>query len=113
MLERLLKRGVKAIRLGQPARVQENVRKASLQCKIEEHADYKKLEQCRREYSSQKIALRRATGRAKGMGHARMGKIVGEMKRLEFAIQQEIVRNTEVICSTLVNAGSDILKPFS
>jgi len=113
LLERLIAKGVKAIRIGHTARVQQNLRSATLHAKMQSHPDYYGLEQLRQEMRDLSQELRHARGRAKGMGHARKSKLYREIESLEFQITKDVIQRAEVICSTLVGVGCDALKSFT
>ena len=109
LLEGLLARGVRAVRLGQPVKVREKLRLATIDAKMEIHPLRRDLdtqldlnEKLSRRISSMK-------GKEKGLAHRDIKKGWKEIRRIENQIRDDILDKAQVICCTCIGSGNEIL----
>jgi len=109
LLEGLLDQGVKAIRLGQPVKVREALRDATMAAQMEEHhlrGDVDTL------ISLNEDAMRRLPslkGKEKGLAHRDINKGWKDVRRIENQMRDDILEHAQVICATCVGAGDLLL----
>ena len=109
LLEGLLARGVRAVRLGQPVKVREKLRLATIDAKMEIHPLRRDLdtqlelnEKLSRRISSMK-------GKEKGLAHRDIKKGWKEIRRIENQIRDDILDKAQIICCTCIGSGNEIL----
>jgi len=109
LLEGLLARGVRAVRLGQPVKVREKLRLATIDAKMEIHPLRRDLdtqlelnEKLSRRISSMK-------GKEKGLAHRDIKKGWKEIRRIENQIRDDILDKAQIICCTCIGSGNQIL----
>ena len=109
LLEGLLVRGVRAVRLGQPVKVREKLRLATIDAKMEIHPLRRDLdtqlelnEKLSRRISSMK-------GKEKGLAHRDIKKGWKEIRRIENQIRDDILDKAQIICCTCIGSGNEIL----
>ncbi len=114
MLERLVAAGEKAVRLGHPARVMEELREHTLDLLVEEHEDVRTAHKLIKEA----MALRRKAGKytrakplpgAKQEMRAEARELMNDARRLEKLAVDHILDSASVLCATLTGLHSDIL----
>lgn len=114
MLDRLVARGVRAVRLGHPARVSAALREHTLDYLVENHPDQKVADKLLREAEK----LFRKAGkytRAKPMRgekqaiRAEAKQLTAEARRIEERIESHLLNEAEVICATLTGLDDRIL----
>ena len=103
LLEGLLERGVRAVRLGQPVKVRENLREATMDARMESHELNRDLveEIERNEKLSRKIKGMRG-GKEKGLAHRDLSKGWKEVRRIERQIRDDILDRAQVLCCTCI-----------
>ncbi len=109
LLEGLLDQGVKAIRLGQPVKVRENLRDATMAAQMEEHHLREDVDTI---IGLNEDALRRLPslkGKEKGLAHRDLKKGWKEVRRIENQMRDDILEHAQVICATCVGAGDLLL----
>jgi DNA polymerase III delta prime subunit len=109
LLEGLLDQGVKAIRLGQPVKVRENLRDATMAAQMEEHHLREDVDTI---IGLNEDALRRLPslkGKEKGLAHRDIKKGWKEVRRIENQMRDDILEHAQVICATCVGAGDRLL----
>ena len=101
LLEGLLDRGVRAVRLGQPVKVRENLRQATIDARMESHELNRDLveEIERNEKLSRKIKGMRG-GKEKVLAHRDLSRGWKEVRRIERQIRDEILDRAQVLCCT-------------
>ena len=110
LLEGLLDRGVRAVRLGQPVKVRENLRQATIDARMESHELNRDLveEIERNEKLSRKIKGMRG-GKEKGLAHRDLSRGWKEVRRIERQIRDEILDRAQVLCCTCIGSGHELL----
>ena len=105
LAERLADCGVKVVRLGHPARMQENVRDVSLAQQVANSPDQKLLRDQRREFDAALRTMHRAKGRReRGEARAEVRRLRSERRQLEGAISRGIVDAADVVLATTTGA---------
>ena len=110
LLEGLLERGIRAVRLGQPVKVRESLREATMDARMESHELNRDLieEVERNEKLSRKIKGMRG-GKEKGLAHRDLSRGWKEVKRLERQIRDDILDRAQVLCCTCIGSGHELL----
>ena len=109
LLEGLLEQGVKAIRLGQPVKVREALRDATMAAQMEEHHLREDVETL---ISLNEDAMRRLPslkGKEKGLAHRDINKGWKDVRHIENQMRDDILEHAQVICATCVGAGDLLL----
>ena len=111
LLAGLVKLGVRAVRVGFPTRVAEELWEHTLLYKVEQHPSQQKIEELRDKLGKVKDDLYggRLKGKGKGLAHRDISNYVREMQQLEERMTDEILGGAEVVCATLIGCGSDAL----
>ena len=109
LLEGLLEQGVKAIRLGQPVKVRESLRDATMAAQMEEHHLREDVDTV---IALNEDAMRRLPalkGKEKGLAHRDIKKGWKEVRRIENQMRDDILEHAQVICATCVGSGDLLL----
>ncbi|MDE0707694.1 MAG: AAA domain-containing protein [Candidatus Poseidoniales archaeon] len=109
LLEGLLNQGVKAIRLGQPVKVRESLRDATMAAQMAEHHLREDVDTI---IGLNEGAMRRLPslkGKEKGLAHRDINKGWKEVRRIENQMRDDILEHAQVICATCVGAGHLLL----
>ncbi|WP_026953434.1 AAA domain-containing protein [Algoriphagus mannitolivorans] len=117
LVEKLIDRGISTLRIGHPARVEENILNQTLDAKIAFHESYRDLKKLRKE-TEQYLRLAKQYKRNFGPEERAQRKLMyQEVSRireaaghLEDYIRTDIFQKTQVFASTLVGASSYHLK---
>jgi len=110
LLEGLLERGVEAVRLGQPVKVREGLRDATIDAKMEGHRLRKDL--LEHLELNEKLARRikgMRGGKEKGLAHRDLSRGWKEVRRIEAQIRDDILDRAEVLCCTCIGSGHELL----
>ncbi len=110
LLEGLVKRGVKAVRLGQPVKVREGLRDSTMDAEMERHPLRKDL--VNHIELNEKLARRikgMRGGKEKGLAHRDLSRGWKEVKRIEGEIRDDILDRAQVLCCTCIGSGHEIL----
>ncbi|TDQ13533.1 putative DNA helicase [Algoriphagus boseongensis] len=117
LVEKLIDRGISALRLGHPARVEEKILNQTLDAKIAFHKSYRDLKKLRKEAESY---LRLAKQYKRNFGpeekaqrklmYQEVSRIREAASHLEDYIRTDIFQKTQVFASTLVGSSSFQLK---
>jgi ATP-dependent RNA/DNA helicase IGHMBP2 len=116
LLERLLRAGVKAVRLGHPARVLPELREHTLDLLVENHPDLKVarklLKEARvlRDQASRFTRAKPARG-AKQEMRAEAKELVADAQRIERQVVAELLDGAEALCVTLTGIDHEVLGP--
>ena len=110
LLEGLLELGVRAVRLGQPVKVRENLRKATMDAQMEIHELNRELveEIERNEKLARRIKGMRG-GKEKGLAHRDLSRGWKQVRRIEREIRDDILDRCQVLCCTCIGSGHDLL----
>lgn len=117
LVEKMVDRGISALRLGHPARVEEKILNQTLDAKIAFHDSYRDLKKLRKETESY---LRLAKQYKRNFGpeeraqrklmYQEVSRIREAAEQLEDYIRADIYQRTQVFACTLVGASSHHLK---
>jgi superfamily I DNA and/or RNA helicase len=114
VLERLLARGEKAVRLGHPARVLPQLREHTLDLMVEDHPDVRQA----RKYAKEAFALFRKAGkwtRAKPLPGARREQreearaLLADARRMEAQAVEQILNKSTILCATTTGLDRDLI----
>ena len=105
LLEGLLDIGVKAVRLGRPVKVRENLRDATLDAISSRHPKQDEIEFIREEMDGIKAKLNDLKGKERGLAHRDINKNYREIRDLENRIIDDVLSGAEVLCTTNIGAG--------
>ncbi|ELR16091.1 uncharacterized protein ACA1_224920 [Acanthamoeba castellanii str. Neff] len=106
LLEGLADSGVRAVRVGRPVKIREELRDLSLEALMQEHAANNKLDALRQELaglSHGKTPEERAAAKREGVT------LHQNIRRLEDYIHNDVLGKADVICATCIGAGHDLL----
>jgi superfamily I DNA and/or RNA helicase len=109
LLEGLLDLGVKAVRIGRPVKVRENLRDATLDAQLENHPLQDELDYVREENDELRRGLSKLRGKEKGLAHKDIKNNFKEMRRIEDEMVNSILDNADVVCTTTIGSGHRIL----
>jgi ATP-dependent RNA/DNA helicase IGHMBP2 len=115
LAERLLRAGLRIVRLGHPARVQAAVRDVSLASLVADSPDQKLLRDVKREVDQGLRKVHRAkTRNDRWAARNEVRALRAELRQLESAITKGLVDGAEVVLATPVGASSELLleRPF-
>ena len=110
LLEGLLQLGVRAVRLGQPVKVREAWREATMDALMEKHPlrkdliDHLELN----EKLGRKIKGMRG-GKEKGLAHRDLTRGWKEVRKIEGQMRDDILDRAQVLCCTCIGSGHEIL----
>lgn len=116
LLERLLRAGVKAVRLGHPARVLPELREHTLDLLVENHPDLKVarklLKEARvlRDQASRFTRAKPVRG-AKQELRAEAKELVADAQRIERQVIAELLDGAEALCVTLTGIDHEVIGP--
>jgi len=109
LLEGLLDLGVKAVRIGRPVKVRENLRNATLDALLEHHPLQDELNFIRDENDELRRGLSKLKGKEKGLAHRDIKHNFKEMRRIEGEMTASVLDEAEVVCATTIGSGHQIL----
>ncbi len=120
MTEKLAREGIEVLRLGNPARISEEVMNSTLDVKISQHKSYKDLKSYRKtadEYRNMASKYKRNFGKAereqRNLLYSEAKKILAEAAMLEDYILAEQFSKAQVIaCTPVVSAGRYLRDKF-
>lgn len=117
LTKRLLAKGVSVIRIGNPARVNEDLIPFSLEAQIAQHPDYKLLKKLRRdaeEYKKMAAKYKRNFGKEereqRKLLFAEASKLKHEAYALEKYMVDSLLNHTQVITATLVGSVNRFIR---
>ncbi|MCU0445466.1 MAG: AAA domain-containing protein [Microscillaceae bacterium] len=115
--ERLVKKGVKVLRIGNPARIDEELMSLSLEAQIAQHPDYKHLKSLRRqaeEFRKMASKYKRHFGPAereqRKLLYAEATQRLNEATILEKYIVESLLNQAQVITATLVGSVNKYIR---
>ncbi|MEM7029427.1 MAG: AAA domain-containing protein [Chloroflexota bacterium] len=106
LLEKLVAKGIKAVRLGHPARVQTDLQAHTLDALVENHPDQRQIEKLRREaYALRNQAAKYTRAKpepgSKQAMRQEAKQILADTRRMEDQIVERLLEGAEVLCVTL------------
>ena len=110
LLEGLLRKNVRAVRLGQPVKVRENLREATMDAMMEKHSLRRDLIETIE--LNEKLARRikgMRGGKEKGLAHRDLSKGWKEVRRIESQMRDDILDRAQVLCCTCIGSGHELL----
>ncbi|MEE2812245.1 MAG: AAA domain-containing protein [Candidatus Thermoplasmatota archaeon] len=110
LLEGLLDAGVKAIRIGQPAKVREHLREATMAARMDEHHLREDVDILLKLNEDLMRRLPAMKGKEKGIAHRDVKRGWKEVRRIENQMKDDIIEHAEVICATCVGSGHLLLE---
>lgn len=110
LLEGLLERGVKAIRIGQPVKVREHLREATMAAQMEEHHLREDVEVMLRLNEDLMRRIPSLKGKDKGLAHRDVKRGWKEVRRIENQMRDDILEHAQVICATCIGSGHNLLE---
>lgn len=117
LADKLGKKGIKVLRIGHPARVNNEMISKTMDAKIAHHVDYKNLKDVRKraeEFFTLASKYKRNYGHAEKAQRraikAEAHKLKEDAKQLEYYIINDILAKTQVIACTLVGANNPSIK---
>ena len=116
VFERLLDAGVRAVRLGHPARVLPELRAHTLDLLVEEHDDVRLARRLVKEAMGLFRKASRSTRAKPRPGERREARdearqLLADARRLEAQAVEHILDNAEVLCATTTGIDSDVIGP--
>mgnify|MGYP001404727851 FL=1 len=110
LLEGLLKLGVRAVRLGQPVKVREGLREATMDALMEKHPLRRDLVEHLElnEKLGRKIKGMRG-GKEKGLAHRDLSRGWKEVRKIEGQMRDDILDKAQVLCCTCIGSGHELL----
>ena len=110
LLEGLLGRGVRAVRMGQPVKVREGLRDATMDAKMESHPLRKDLVEHLE--LNEKLARRikgMRGGKEKGLAHRDLSRGWKEVRKIESQMRDDILDSAQILCCTCIGCGHELL----
>ena len=111
LLEGLISRGVRTVRLGQPVKVRESLRESTIDAQMEKHPLRRDLMEHLE--LNEKLARRikgMRGGKEKGLAHRDLNKGWKEVRRIEAQIRDDILDKAQVLCCTCIGSGHQFLE---
>ena len=105
LLQGLLDKGINAVRIGQPVKVRERLRKSTLTAKMSQHSLNDDIDAILSENNQLKKDLNKLKGREKGFAHRDMNKNWKEIRLMEKQIIEDIIDDSEVIVATCIGVA--------
>ena len=109
LLEGLLNLRVNAVRLGQPVKVRESLRNATIDAKMEVHRLRKDLDVILDLNEDLSRRIPGMKGKDKGLAHRDLKKGWKDARRIEQQMKDDILDNADVICATCIGSGHLLL----
>jgi len=105
LLQGLLDKGIKAVRIGQPVKVREQLRDATLIAQMSMHSMNDDIDAIMSENNHIKRDLNKLKGKEKGIAYRDMNKNWKEIRLMEKQIIDEIIDSAEVIVATCIGVA--------
>ena len=103
LLEGLLARGVRVVRLGQPVKVREKLRMATMDAKMETHPLRRDLDTQLNLNEKLNRRINSLKGKEKGLAYRDIKKGWKEIRRIENQIRDDILDRIQVVCLSLIH----------
>ena len=109
LLEGLLNRGVNVVRLGQPVKVREGLREATIEARMNSHPLKRDLDDVRNRNESLSRRIKGKKGRERGLAHRDLSLGWKEARKIEAQIRDDILDGAQVLCCTCIGSGHELL----
>jgi regulator of nonsense transcripts 1 len=109
LLEGLLEQGVRAIRLGQPVKVRESLREATMAAQMAEHHLREDVDILLKLNEDLTRRIPSIKGKEKGLAHRDVNRGWKEVRRIENQMRDDILEQAQVVCATCVGTGHQLL----
>ncbi len=109
MLEGLLSLGINAVRLGQPVKVRESLREATIDAKMQNHRLRRDLDVILELNEDLARRIPGMKGKDKGLAHRDLKNGWKDARRIEQQMKDDILDKADVICSTCIGSGHIVL----
>ena len=109
LLEGLLNLRINAVRLGQPVKVRESLREATIDAKMEVHRLRKDLDVILDLNEDLSRRIPGMKGKDKGLAHRDLKKGWKDARKIEQQMKDDILDNADVICATCIGSGHLLL----
>ena len=109
LLEGLLNLRINAVRLGQPVKVRESLREATIDAKMENHRLRKDLDVILNLNEDLSRRISGMKGKDKGLAHRDLKRGWKDARRIEQQMKDDILDNADVICATCIGSGHLLL----
>ena len=113
LLGGLLDRGIKAVRIGQPVKVREELRNSTLAAKMDEHPLADEIKAIISENKSIQRKMSSAKGKEKGLAHRDISRNWKDVRMLEQKMMDEIIRDADIVCATCIGSGHRVLDSYN
>ena len=113
LLGGLLDNGIKAVRIGQPVKVREELRDSTLAAKMDEHPLSEDIKAIISENKSIQRKMASAKGKEKGLAHRDISRNWKDVRMLEQKMMDEIIKDADIVCATCIGSGHRILESYS
>lgn len=109
LLEGLLALGIRAVRVGQPVKVREALREATLDARLEGHPLGDEMTFLRDHISDLQRQLPSLKGKERGLGHRDVNRGWKDLRAMEQRALDDILDSAEVVVATCIGAGHTLL----
>ena len=109
MLEGLLSLGINAVRLGQPVKVRESLREATIDAKMQNHRLRRDLDVILELNEDLARRIPGMKGKDKGLAHRDLKNGWKDVRRIEQQMKDDILDKANVICATCIGSGHIVL----
>lgn len=116
LVEKLLKKGISVLRMGNPTRISEEILSVTLDGQLMSHPSYKELKGYRKQAEDYRVLARKYK---KNFGHQERNQrqllfqesksLLNDAREIENYIVSESIQKAQVICTTLVGASNQYL----
>ena len=109
LLEGLLSLGIRAVRLGQPVKVRESLREATMDARMEEHPLRRDLDHWLESNEKLGRRVKGMKGKEKGLTYRELSRGWKEVRRIESQMRDDILNRSQVLCCTCIGSGHELL----
>ena len=109
ILEGLLSLGINAVRLGQPVKVRESLREATIDAKMQNHRLRRDLDVILELNEDLARRIPGMKGKDKGLAHRDLKNGWKDARRIEQQMKDDLLDKADVICATCIGSGHIVL----